>query len=84
MANAKPGTTWDSEGRVPAHAYTTVAWGDNISEAKALTHLVSLMISGELWKKIYMTFTAVNCSWIVHSLTILACCWILRKDSFIK
>jgi hypothetical protein len=62
----------DGEGRVPAHAHTTVTCGDNISEAKAATHLVSLMFSGELQKKVHKIFTAVSWSWTVHSLTILA------------
>lgn len=60
MANENPGTTGGKESRASAHAHTTVLYGDNISEAKAVTHLVSLMFTGERRKKVHMILTADN------------------------
>lgn len=57
MANANPGIG-GKESRASSHARTTVVYGDNISEAKVVTHLVLLMLAGERRKASRVILTA--------------------------
>jgi hypothetical protein len=59
MVNANPGIG-GKESRASSHAWTTVVYGDNIREAKVVTHLVLLMFAGERRKMSHTILTATS------------------------
>lgn len=61
-----------------------MAYGDNFSEAKAATHLASVMCTSARQRKIHMTFTAVTYSWTLHNLTIVPSRWTRRNVSSMR